>query len=64
MQEEPGPTSARAVRHLQALLPPGLPGATTNTHAQEDQEQLLVRDLETRGEGTQGKRYGVRTHED
>lgn len=48
LQEEPGPTSARAVWHLQTLLPPGLPGATANTHAQKDQEQLLVRDMQPR----------------
>lgn len=32
---------------MQALLSPGLPGASTNTDAQEDQEQLLVRIIET-----------------
>lgn len=29
--------------HLQALLSSGLSGATINTNAQEDKEQLLVR---------------------
>lgn len=30
------------MRHLQALLPPWLPGAPPHTDAQKDQEQLLV----------------------